>query len=127
VVHFLRVSQEAITKHRHLNSNYIYYLHRPSHIPRRLQPHGFHCPDDNSYPIYLAEFLVILQSLFKIPNLPFWSSGHSSCLQIQRSRFDSRYHQIFREIVCLERGPLSLVRTTEERLGRKISYVGLEK
>jgi hypothetical protein len=35
-------------------------------------------------------------------------------LQIQRSVFDSRRHQIFCEVVGLERGPLSLVSTTEE-------------
>jgi hypothetical protein len=32
----------------------------------------------------------------------------------------------FREAVCLERGPLSLVSTTEELLGRKSSGSGLE-
>jgi hypothetical protein len=32
---------------------------------------------------------------------------------------DSRRYQIFREIVCLERGPLSLVSTIEELLERK--------
>jgi hypothetical protein len=48
-----------------------------------------------------------------------WSSGQSTCLQIQRSRFDSRRYQIFWEVVGLERGPLSLMSTTEELLGRK--------
>jgi hypothetical protein len=48
---------------------------------------------------------------------PLWSSGQSSWLQIQTSGFDS--YQIFWEVVCLERGPLSLVSTTEELLGRK--------
>jgi hypothetical protein len=33
-----------------------------------------------------------------------WSSGQSSCLQIQRSEFDSHRYQIFCE--GLERGPL---------------------
>jgi hypothetical protein len=37
-----------------------------------------------------------------------------------------RRYQIFREVVGLERGPLSLVSTTEELLGRKISGSGLE-
>jgi hypothetical protein len=32
---------------------------------------------------------------------------------------DSRRYNIFREVVRLERGPLSLVSTTEELLGRK--------
>jgi hypothetical protein len=34
--------------------------------------------------------------------------------------FDSRRYKIFWEVVVLERGPLSLVSTTEELLGRKI-------
>jgi hypothetical protein len=40
--------------------------------------------------------------------------------------FDSRRFQIFWETAGLERGPLSLVRTTEELLGRKSSGSGLE-
>jgi hypothetical protein len=55
-----------------------------------------------------------------------WYSGKSSWLQIQRSGFDSRRYQIFWEVVGLERGPLSLVSTTEELLDRKISSSGLE-
>jgi hypothetical protein len=58
---------------------------------------------------------------------PLWSSGHSSWLQIHRGPgFDSRYYQIFWEVVGLERGPLSLVSTTEELLGSKSSSSGLE-
>jgi hypothetical protein len=52
-----------------------------------------------------------------------WSS---SWLQIQRSGFDFRRYQIFREVVGLERGPLSLVSTIEELLERKSSGSGLE-
>jgi hypothetical protein len=55
-----------------------------------------------------------------------WSSGQGSCLQIQRSRIDSRSHQILWEVVGLERGPLCLVSTTEELLGRKSSGSGVE-
>jgi hypothetical protein len=44
-----------------------------------------------------------------------------SWLQIQRSGIDSRSFQIFWEVVGLERGPLSLVSTTEELLGRKVA------
>jgi hypothetical protein len=44
---------------------------------------------------------------------PLWSCGQSSCLQIQRSKFDSRLYQIFWQVVGLEQGPLSLVTTTE--------------
>jgi hypothetical protein len=44
-----------------------------------------------------------------------------------RSRgFDSRLCQIFWQVVSLERGPLSLVKTTEELLGRKNSNSCLE-
>jgi hypothetical protein len=57
---------------------------------------------------------------------PLWSGGQSSCLQIQRSGFDSRRYQIFWEVVGLERGPLSLLSTTEEVLGRKSSGSGIE-
>jgi hypothetical protein len=55
-----------------------------------------------------------------------WSSGQSSWLQIQWSGFNSRRYQIFSEVVGLERGPLSLVSTTEELLERKNSCSGLE-
>jgi hypothetical protein len=39
---------------------------------------------------------------------------------------DSRRYQIFGKVVVLERGPLSLVSTIEELLGRKSSGSGLE-
>jgi hypothetical protein len=52
---------------------------------------------------------------------PLWSSGQRSWLQIQMSGFDSRRYQIFGEVLGLQRGPLSLVSTTEELLGIKIS------
>jgi hypothetical protein len=58
---------------------------------------------------------------------PRKSSGQSSWLQIEKSRFDSWRYQIFWEVVGLERGPLSLVSTIEELLGRKISVFDLEK
>jgi hypothetical protein len=45
---------------------------------------------------------------------PLWSSGQRSWLQSQGTGFDSRRYQILWEVVGLERGPLSLVRTTEE-------------
>jgi hypothetical protein len=57
---------------------------------------------------------------------PLWSSGQSSCLQIQRSGFDSRRYQIFWEVLGLERGPLSLVSAIEELLERKSSGSCLE-
>jgi hypothetical protein len=42
------------------------------------------------------------------------------------SGFDSRRYQILWELVGLERGPLSLVSTTEELLDRKSIGSGLE-
>jgi hypothetical protein len=51
---------------------------------------------------------------------PLWSSGQSSWLQIQRPGFDSQHYQKKR-VVGLERGPLSLVSTTEELLVRKVA------
>jgi hypothetical protein len=45
---------------------------------------------------------------------------------IQVSGLDSRCYQIFWEVVGLERGPLSLMSTTEELLERKGSGFGLE-
>jgi hypothetical protein len=51
---------------------------------------------------------------------PLWSSGQSFWLQIRRPGFDSRHYQT-KKIVGLERGPLSLVSTTEELLDRKVA------
>jgi hypothetical protein len=56
---------------------------------------------------------------------PLSSSGQNSWLQIQRSGFYSwRYHIFI--VVGLERGPHSLVSTSEKLLGRKSSGSGLE-
>jgi hypothetical protein len=52
---------------------------------------------------------------------PLWSIGQSSWLQIQRSGSDSRRYQILWEVLGLERGPLSIVSTTEKPLERKSS------
>jgi hypothetical protein len=51
---------------------------------------------------------------------PLWSSGQSSWLQIRRPGFDSWHYQK-KKVVGLERGPLSLVSTTEELLDRKVA------
>jgi hypothetical protein len=51
---------------------------------------------------------------------PLWSSGKSSWLQIRRPEFDSRHYQK-KKAVGLERGPLSLVSTTEELLDREVA------
>jgi hypothetical protein len=70
-------------------------------------------------------YVMKLIHAFQIFRPPLWSSGNSSWLQIQKSGFDSRRYQIFWE-VGLERGPLSLVSTIQELLGRKSSGSGLE-
>jgi hypothetical protein len=56
---------------------------------------------------------------------PLWSTGQSSWLWIQRSVFDCGRYQIFREVVGLERGTLSLVSTIEKLLEKKSSGSGL--
>jgi hypothetical protein len=52
---------------------------------------------------------------------PLWSSGQSTWLQIRRPGFDSRHYKEQKKVVGLERGPLSLVSTTEELLDRKVA------
>jgi hypothetical protein len=59
-------------------------------------------------------------TFFNITWPPLWSSGQSSWLQIYRTRFDSRHYQN-KKLVGVERGPLSLVSTTEELLDRKVA------
>jgi hypothetical protein len=51
---------------------------------------------------------------------PLWSSGQSSWLQIRRPGFNSDTTRK-KKVVGLERGPLTLVSTTEELLDRKIA------
>jgi hypothetical protein len=51
---------------------------------------------------------------------PLWSSGQSSWLQIRGPGFDSRHYQKIK-VVGLDRGPLSLVSTTEELLDTKVA------
>jgi hypothetical protein len=48
------------------------------------------------------------------------------CYRSRGPGFDSRYYQIFWQVVGLERGPLGLVSTIEELLERKSSGSGLE-
>jgi hypothetical protein len=58
--------------------------------------------------------------------LSLWSSGQSSWLQIQRSWLRFPMLTDFLRSSGLERGPLCLVSTTEELLGRNSSGSGLE-
>jgi hypothetical protein len=72
---------------------------------------------------------------FKTPSLedqvpvfisPLWSSGQSTWLQIQRSRVRFPALPDFLRSSGSGTGPLSLVSTTEEQLGRNSSGSGLE-
>jgi hypothetical protein len=73
------------------------------------------------------KFLVLISARNRVDlRPPLWSSGQSSWLQIQSSRFDSRRYHLFREVVGLERCPLTLVSTKEEIRERKSSGSGLE-
>jgi hypothetical protein len=54
---------------------------------------------------------------------PLWSSDQSSWLQFWRPGFDSQHYQK-KKVVGLERGPLSLVSTTEELHERKLAAPG---
>jgi hypothetical protein len=75
-----------------------------------------------SYPFLTCSHIATVRwiMLYRFTDC-MWSSGQSSWLHIQRSRFGSRRYQIFWEVVGLERGPLSLVITTKELLERKSS------
>jgi hypothetical protein len=65
----------------------------------------------------INQYLVIYTFSIAIFNLE---------LQIRGPGFDFWRYQIFWEVACLERSPLSLVSTTEELLGRNSSGSGLE-
>jgi hypothetical protein len=74
-----------------------------------------------------ATYGLKVDHLLAVGERPFlWSSGQSFWLQIQSSRFDFWRYKIFCEVVGLERGPLSLVSTTEELFEGKSSGSGLE-
>jgi hypothetical protein len=62
--------------------------------------------------------LYYLSNVLYLRRPPLWSSGQSSWLQIWRPGLDSLHYQTK---VSLERGPLSLVSTTEELLDRKVA------
>jgi hypothetical protein len=70
----------------------------------------------------LCAFVQHIQSRDRLCGLVARLPGHRS----RGPWFDSRPYQIFWEVVGLERGPLSLVSTIEELLGRNSSGSGLE-
>jgi hypothetical protein len=67
-----------------------------------------------------------LYKLLRTDNIRDRLCGLVSGYRSRGPGFDSRSFQIFWEAACLLRGPLSLVRTTEELLGRKSSSSGQE-
>jgi hypothetical protein len=68
--------------------------------------------------IVKSDILCIFDEVRILGSLPQNSTGPGSWLQIQRSKFDFRLYQSFREVVGLERGPLGFMSTTEELLER---------
>jgi hypothetical protein len=97
-------------------------------LPTLIQPivpHVSSCLSEARTTDYNGRYTKWIQSLRNFITLgmcppPLWSSGQSSWLQIRRSGFDSRHYQK-KKVVGLERGPLSLVSTTEELLDRKVA------
>jgi hypothetical protein len=66
------------------------------------------------------QFILVLGSSLGPMTRFFLSNAQSSWLQIRRPGFDSQHYQK-KKVVSLERGPLSLVSTTEELLDRKVA------
>jgi hypothetical protein len=97
------------------------------HVSHKITPHA-HTKHSTRSRSHYIQWIHHTKKSETIPTTrpPLWSSGQSFWLQIKSSRFDSRRYQIFWEVVGLERGPLSLVSTIEELLGRKRSGSGLE-
>jgi hypothetical protein len=79
-------------------------------------------PVDNSslYRVSYTDFFFFIYVFSAVERPPLLSSGQSSWLQIRRPGFDFQHYQK-KIVVCLERGPLSLVSTTEELLDRNVA------
>jgi hypothetical protein len=109
---------------------------------RTARPRGVG-PDDR----HLVVLFIRSHGLSGHPSRPFvklhWSNAWDRCVYVESDRlcglvvrvpgyrsrspgFDSRRYQSFWEVVGLERGPVSLVGTIEELLGRKSSDSGVE-
>jgi hypothetical protein len=83
--------------------------------------------------LHLVAFYILQEFICTRLVLPLLYLHHlcglvpqGSWLKIQRSGFDSRSYEIFWKVVRLERGPLSLVSTTDKLLGRDNNSFGLE-
>jgi hypothetical protein len=96
------------------------------HIALRFCTIGSVIPPKRNYPemavIRKKNKLMSVLRKHRLCGLVVIGSGYRS----RGPGFDSRRYQIFWEVVGLERGPLSLVRTTEELLEWKSSSSGLE-
>jgi hypothetical protein len=111
--------------------NLVVWLKSYFHIPQCVK-----IPVQNFSKFQLFYFIALTHSNYlNVPDAYYNMCGFpclcglvvkSSWLQILRQGFDSRHYQIFWEVVGLERGPLSLVSTTEQLLGRKVVALGLE-
>jgi hypothetical protein len=88
--------------------------------------HPVSCPMGNGRSVFFRDTNAECEMTVKSHRVrkirpPLRSSGQSfSWLQIRRPGCDSRHHQK-KKVVGLERGPLSLVSTTEELLDRKVA------
>jgi hypothetical protein len=78
-----------------------------------------------SYSVLCRTIAAYFHRFTQLARPPLCSSGQSSWLQIRRPGFDSRHYQE-KKVVGLERGPPSLVSTTEELIDRKSSGSCLE-
>jgi hypothetical protein len=78
--------------------------------------------DNKMYEQHLYMFTLYLKLINKLLLVANRLCG----LVVKVPGFDSRRYQIFWEVVFLEQGPISLVSTIEELLGRNCSVSGLE-
>jgi hypothetical protein len=104
------------------------------HPPSHLQFGCNHCPDTSCYTYVFSKKTKTKLRGFS-PQANYTDRATAAWGLVvrvygYRSRgpgFDSRRYKIFREVVGLERGPLSLVRITEELLEWKSSSSGSRK
>jgi hypothetical protein len=83
-------------------------------------------PNLQSDPYLWGHSIILHSKLLKYKLYPRWMCGDCLCGLVVRvpnyifrgSSFDSRYYQIFREVVCLKHGALTLMRIIEHLLWR---------
>jgi hypothetical protein len=118
---------DLVVKRNHWMQKQATFITAISLIPRDPEEDLDVCVD--GILIQLLYFLDMCQHVFFSPNYlrlfqrlgpTLWSSGQSSWLEIRSTGFDSRHYQK-KKVVGLERGPLSLVSTTEKLLDRRVA------